>query len=352
MSNVHKDLSQHFCPRPFEFLEIHDNGSSFVCCPNWLPKAIGNLERQEISQVWNSTAVQEIRKSILDGSFKYCSAQECPYIQSRTLPYKKDVEDHSLREYIDQEITYLSRRPKILNLCYDRSCNLSCPSCRTAKIVIWGKEYALKKVLQENILKDNLEDAEKVIITGSGDPFASRLFNELLTTLDATQYPRLRIHLMTNGVLFTPQAWQRWHKAHAAIKSLQVSVDAATEETYLKVRCGGDFHRLQSNLQFICSLRKQTIFDFFSIDFVVQAINFREMRDFIFLGKQLQVDRVAFTRIKNWGTYSAAAFQAVAIHFPDHPDHNEFLTLLKDPLFHDPIVDMGNLAEFLPDYVK
>ena len=60
--------------------------------------------------------------------------------------------------------------------------------------------------MQEKILdRDALSNIEWLAVTGHGDPFASRLYRNLLREIDAKYYPYLRIQLITNAVLFTPQ---------------------------------------------------------------------------------------------------------------------------------------------------
>ncbi len=343
-----KNLVQRFCKKPFEFFEVASNGNVFCCCPGWLPKPIGNLQTNDFMEVWNSDIAQDIRASILDGNFKYCRAKECSLIASNTLPYKKDISDPYLKETIKNKSTVLKQKPKVLNLSYDRTCNLSCPSCRTKQIVIQGNEYDVKQKLQERLLADGLDDARKLIVTGSGDPFASRLYRNLLAKLDSSQYPQLKIHLMTNGLLFTQQAWENWHKINKSIRNVRVSIDAASEATYRIVRLGGDFQRLLKNLEFISFLRKTGALDFVSFEFVVQQKNYQEMTQFIKLGKTFDIDRVGFTRIRNWNTFTNPEFKLQTVHSLEHPEHSRFLNILKDPIFEDPIVFLGNLQEFMP----
>ena len=72
-----KDLSKKFCGRPWEFLEIHDDGGLKIynCCPKWVNhNDLGKMDYDtNFENVWNGVKSQEFRKSILDGSFKYCN---------------------------------------------------------------------------------------------------------------------------------------------------------------------------------------------------------------------------------------------------------------------------------------
>ena len=154
--NQNKDLSDRFCERPFDFFEAHDliTGKAFVCCPTWLPTSIGNLTEDSVEDVFNSEEAQEIRESILDGSFCKCDHKLCPLIQSNSLPKKEGIKDKRHRKIIDENITK-DLEPIYYNLCYDESCNLQCPSCRANKFFLKeGPDYERKIKIQEKIITD------------------------------------------------------------------------------------------------------------------------------------------------------------------------------------------------------
>jgi iron-sulfur cluster protein len=83
------DSDKLFCSKPVAWFEISrstEEGQAFLCCPAWLEKPVGNLLRQSVSEVWNSPAAADVRRSILDGSFEYCNTARCPYLQTRSGP--------------------------------------------------------------------------------------------------------------------------------------------------------------------------------------------------------------------------------------------------------------------------
>ena len=81
---------------------------------------------------------------------------------------------------------------------YDPSCNLSCPSCRATKIYITeGPAYERKNIIQQKIINEIFGEPHtrycKVNVTGSGDPFGSKIFRELLFSIDGSKYPNVHI---------------------------------------------------------------------------------------------------------------------------------------------------------------
>ncbi|GAB4017380.1 MAG: hypothetical protein Fur0010_17960 [Bdellovibrio sp.] len=348
------DLSDKFCERPFTYMEIlvNDKNSelfeSFACCYDILPVAVGSVNDSSIEQIWNSEKYQAIRKSIHDGTYEYCKIAGCPKIQNNELHSKKNP-PQEFKEIIKLKKTVIEKGPKILNLGYDHSCNLACPSCRTdfiTKPLSKNIEVAHQKV--EDYLKKN---KTKVLVCSSGDPFQSRYFTNLLKDFNDRSHPNIDLHIVTNGVLLTPKLWDSYYNLHQKINHLSVSIDAATEPTYNKIRVGGNFSQVLTNVRHIVENNKNPNL-FIQLDFVVQENNFFEMADFVRLGKELKVQKVFFQRISNWGTFSSSEFEKKAIYHKNHPLHPQFLEHLKDDIFNDPIVNLGNLSSYKTNKVK
>lgn len=340
-----------FCSKPFSWFEVSrgtttGEGETYVCCPTWISKPIGNLRHNSVEEVWNSEAAADIRRSILDGSFEYCSRTLCAFLQSETGPVQPaaEVTEPLMRRAIDENLQILPWGPLDVIACHDRSCNLSCPSCRTHIIMEHNRRDQILDI-QKKLKEGALKDARLLHVTGSGDPFGSPYMREFLQTLDRSRMPALeRIHLQSNGILWTKRMWETIPEdVRALVHTAEISIDAASANTYSENRRGGDFDRLLENLAFIAAeLRPRPIRDF-EISMVVQANNFREMKDFVRLGNRFGVSKVSFHQITNWGTFSPEEYLARAVHFPGHPENREFLAELNDPAFDDPIVDWSNL---------
>ena len=129
-----KDLTGKFCDRPFRFFEVGIDERAWCCCRSFLPTSIGDMHTRTVGEIWNSPAIQAIRRSILDGSFEYCNHALCPRIQEGSLPDADSVDDPTLRRYIDGGGVTLDSPPVQYNFSFDPSCNISCPSCRTEVI--------------------------------------------------------------------------------------------------------------------------------------------------------------------------------------------------------------------------
>ncbi len=353
--NENVDLKNKFCPKPFEYLDIHYVEGEFrcyVCCPTWLPVSIGDLGTQSVQDVWNGNLIQEIRRSMHDGSFRYCDKVLCPEIQGETLHDKDYIYKSEYKDYLTYTDGKVPHGPRILYFSEDRTCNLACPSCRTDYITLKDDLFEELKGKREQFLPELMRDVESLNICSSGDPFSSRLYREFLFEFEGKRFPKLEINLNTNGVLLTKEVFQRMKNIHGNLGGIFVSLDAATKETYSIVRKGGDWSQLQKNLEDLVQFRKQGLFDHLQLDFVVQDHNYREMPLFVELGKKLGVDKVYFQRISNWGTFSAKEYQERDVLNPQHPLHQHFLDVCRHPLMKSSLIKKGNISRFIPPSKK
>jgi wyosine [tRNA(Phe)-imidazoG37] synthetase (radical SAM superfamily) len=349
-TNPKFDLTDRFCATPFYKFDVLD-GTSHLCCASWIEQSAGDLATAGRWQdVWNSPAAQNIRESIFDGSYRYCNKTACPQIGANTLPTKADMAERSekWRNIIENETVELPEGPERVTLAYDRSCNLSCPSCRVEKYAANSAERERFDSLQENAILPMLKDAKLVDVTGSGDPFASKNFRRLMEKLNAEDYPDLRLQIMTNGMLVNPREWERFPSLHnGRVTSMRVSLDAATGPTHEKLRRGARWQVMEENLAFISDLRKQQQIGELHFACTVQVDNFREMGDFVDLGHKYGADSVNFLRITNWGTFSTAEYARTAVFMPSHPQYEDFLAAMQDPRLRDPMVSLHDLADFM-----
>lgn len=328
------DLHGRFCSAPFTLAEIHWAGDVFLCCPTWVGmRSIGNIFEQSADELWNSMAAQELRAGILDGSFRGCEKHICPLIVGNDLPQRTENDPAS---------PFLTRGPARVKLCHDDTCNLTCPSCRTHKIVANRERQDRLDGMLHSFILPFLADTKSLCMSGDGDPFASRHYRDVLRL--TADRPEMRIDLHTNAVLCDQRAWDDCRLA-GRVDNLLISIDAATAETYAITRRGGDFQRLLRNLRFLAELRQAGEIKEIDIAFVVQTANYREMPAFVELGRELGVDRVSFSLIQHWGrAMSDEAFHDAQVWRADHPLRADLSQVLQHPSLRDPIVYIGNVA--------
>jgi Radical SAM superfamily/4Fe-4S single cluster domain len=349
-SDTEAYLKTHFCDKPFTTLETTHQGLAYVCCPIWLPTPIGKLD-SDPKELWASPTAQNIRQSIIDGSFRHCSRVHCSAINNRALPRRDSKEAQEILKAhaaAGQDIP----PPKHVILSHDKSCNLSCPSCRAVTIVANKAKQDKLDDLIERVIVPLLRGAETVNITGSGDPFGSNHFRRLIKRItNAQEFPRLKIDLHTNGQLWDQRAWRDLGLA-GRVRNAHISIDAAEADTYAFVRRGGTFPRLLKNLEFVRDLRRSGELAQLEFSMVVQSRNFREIPAFVRLGADYAADTVFFQMIRKRDIFSGDEHKEAFIGDPNHPDYEEFVEVLQSPdLLHPrgskPEVHLGNVLGYV-----
>ena len=219
----------------------------------------------------------------------------------------------------------------MVNFCFDRSCNLQCPSCRSELINYLGKDRIGVDDKLRQVNDEISETIKRLYLSGSADPFFSKSFRQFLINFDPTKYPMMeKIHIHTNGILWTEQLWERMKSIHPFVKSCEISIDAATQDTYeTKTRIGGKWETLLNQLDFIIQI--PTISEYI-FSFVVQDSNYKEMYDFYKLITELNKPNkkinIFFNHITNWGTYSESEYLLKDISNPNHELYSDFLVEL------------------------
>ncbi len=79
---------------------------------------------------------------------------------------------------------------------------------------------------------------------------------------------------------------------------------------------------------------------------------FREMNAFVRMAQSLGADSAYFSRLLDWGTWPKDRFMDQCVWEPGHPLRPEFMQVMRDPLFDDPFVDMGNMTEIRAESLR
>lgn len=363
-----KQLKGRYCLQPFTNVDIHSNSGVRCCSESWMPSWIGDFSQNSIAEIWNSQTIQEIRQSVLDGTYQFCDWHQCPfYCNDQYYMYSREDLEHPENlsdvdrnritkyapwiQYLLEGKTKLDIMPANYNLAYDETCNLKCPSCRRETMIFThGPEYEARLAIQTKFLQEietrGFDNVGRFNLTGGGEPFISKLFRDFLFNFDGSKHPNLNINIQSNGVLFTPEVWGKMAKIHDNFNEVIISLDASRAETYDKIRVNGDFKALLQNIEFLAGLRQENKIKRLMLAFVVQQKNYKEMVEAIKIGQQFNVDLFIFNLLNNWWSWPLEEFEQNAIWKVYHPEYPDFIEVLTDPIFDEPLIDLGNMTEY------
>jgi wyosine [tRNA(Phe)-imidazoG37] synthetase (radical SAM superfamily) len=338
-------LKKYVCIKPFTYLDVHEN-QQWLCCPSWAPQGIRPAEdtNNNLLESWNSYLAKDIRKSVLDGSYKFCDSKVCPSLNQlintgeawyNFLTHEEFAKKFNIQTV--EDVDSFTGLPTYILFGFDRSCNLKCPSCRVDVVKnddVDSPAYLQKKNILETIENDFSKSLEFMMITGSGDPFYSNIFRDYLINFDESKYPNLQdIFLITNANLLNETMWNKL-KCKKFIRGMEISIDAGTQETYEKVtRLKGRWDKLLENLRFISTIKS---LHNLTLSMVVSELNYKEMKLFyaimadIFQYSTFKV-QINYRQMVHWGTsaYSVERVRELAIFDTDHPNHKDFIYELK-----------------------
>jgi Iron-sulfur cluster-binding domain len=329
-------LKQFVCPLPFEHFEISPSGEVLVCCGHWLPTSIGNFMKGPIDGILNSAKAQKIRESMTDGSYKYCNHLDCGAMIQGTLPTAKELDNPATRQAV-ADADYRMKGVDFLTFGFDQTCNLSCPSCRTHRIVEKTSASIEKALAVEEKLVDLLPTVKVLHINPAGELFGSKPSRKLLEMIDNERCPQLILDIISNGTLFTEEEWNKFPGIHGKVRSVRISIDAASKPTFEKLRRLGRYEPFVENMRFLSRLRAAGTIPQLKFSFTYQLENFREMPEFVEFCASMNADFAIFERLQNIA-FTAKDYRAKAVHHPEHPQHGEFLRIISKPIFATPRV--------------
>jgi hypothetical protein len=244
---------------------------------------VGNLFKNSLLEICNAAPAQEFKHSILDQSYQFCDDSQCSKL------YSLDTVDNF--DFVPD----LPRLPTTLAMAIDRNCNLKCASCRNQSyytpVVDPNAKSLLGKIIKEY---QSYEHTVFIRADGSGDCFASAAWLEFFHAPDLPKC--FKFSIVTNGNLIVKNI-DLLTKLYSnnQLETVNVSLDAATAETYKKTRGG--------NLSIVLDGIKQMTQMGIHVDasFVLQQKNWQEVFDYYKLCKSLGMQNVAISSMDPWG---------------------------------------------------
>lgn len=330
-----KQLTGLYCHDPFMTFNIDVQGNVHLClCSGWQPISIGNIFESTIEELLSSPLATNIRASIIDGSYMYCNESTCSLL-SDTLKGGKSLlpREHAPPDLIplfDDPTKYII--PRQISIAGDLTCNLSCPSCRK-KVIKPGPENKDRFLYLGNVLAKNLfsvptDKPITLLLSTSGELFASTMLLNFLNSIKKSDFPNLTLDIQTNGLL-CEKNWHKLKEFTTSINKITITADSCRPGVYETLRRGGTYPELIKAMEFLSKKKKETGMKF-HVRMVIQNQNYQEAQEFYDFAKKYDADLVEYIRLQMWwGARTAEEHVAEDVFDLTHPNYADACNILS-----------------------
>ena len=314
-------------------VQIDEDGNVWGCCPKWVAKPFGNILTDR--NPYDNYYARMIKLSSINKTFCFCNLDRCKYYNSKEIP-NEDVN-------IDLNV---NDKPEYVVIMTDKTCNLRCESCRK-KAYIASKEQKEKvRLINQKILDTKWLESATLFMAGEGEIFFSKSYLELLDTIKHGK----KLDVLSNGTLFNEAKWDLIKNKFDEV-TVSISIDAATKETYTKLR-HGNYDMLVKNINMLSKHRKAEDFYYFKMNFVIQKRNMNEILDFIKFAKKNNVDVIYFMKLSNWGTMTDKEYKEASLIIDDNYLDYDLYKIFQDPVFDDKSIDISAFKPYIEESKK
>jgi radical SAM protein with 4Fe4S-binding SPASM domain len=175
------------------------------------------------------------------------------------------------------------------NRCYlevTNQCNLRCHMCGQS----WfeGKRSYIPDEILEKV-KELYPYMDEISVFGFGESLVDKRFFDILAMIPR----RIQTRYVSNGILMNRDAAEKMIELE--LKDLNISIDAACEETFVFVRAQKGFERIINNIKTLMELKKQKNAEYprLTMCYTFFRRNAEEFLRFIELAHSLGVKRVS-----------------------------------------------------------
>ena len=279
-----------FCIRPFMQLATRTYGEVLPCCVGKNYKTV-QLNRNTLSEVWNSHELNEMRRKMLSDKpvdlCKICYDEEKSGIASHRIRsnenWDKIINKKDVLKKTSSSGAY--KGPVLsLDLRIGNTCNLACTMCSPNESSLWIRQmeqlqknmsyFDLKKPIRSlssylssqvstsrlplmkwHEREDLWEDLKiqlshlKEIVMGGGEPFLIPSQEKIINYCIEKNYAKnIELYYHTNGTLIKPEFFEKWK--HFKKVMLFISLDGVGERNRY-IRYPSEWDQLVKNIKLV-----------------------------------------------------------------------------------------------------
>jgi MoaA/NifB/PqqE/SkfB family radical SAM enzyme len=274
-----------FCRLPFSKVKVSPEGDIRMCC--YQKGSLGNLFRQDITEIWDSPLAREIRDwTTTSNLHRVCEGWGgCPFRVRPRTPMKFVV-DSDLPTVLEFDLP-------------NTNCNIGGlkPTPETACFMCPRADKGFRPQVDRTMelaerLSPIMPSLKRLHVQGTAEPFWKDQLFDILERLNFEKYKnKCQFSTYTNGTVFDEDRQERFVDL-CPNAALFFSIDAATDETYTRIRRLPVFHRVVENIRSF--VRNKGPRQRVEIANNLNLYNLDEAVQMVELAHDLQVPRVQF----------------------------------------------------------
>lgn len=286
-----------FCEYPFNRARVTSEGHVAFCCymrsdPRNITENsyIGNLLKDNFDDIWFGSIAEDIRQSTLQGVLhKKCNVPACPYVNLKSPLKTKKVVYKEYPDFLEIDLPNTHCNVGGMN---PGEKNPACIMCERSDPNFRPEEDHLFEVIEK--LTYVCKHLRQIHIQGIAEPFFQNrekgfLLLDVLEKLSFASYKdAITISSTTNGTLFKPSV-REWYLNEIPNSILTFSVDAASQQTFKKIRILDVFSNVVNNMRAFSEERNPAS-QFFRINNNINILNVHEVGAMVKLAAELKVD--------------------------------------------------------------
>ena len=329
------------CERALNHIQVIDaEGTVRICSWEYDGGVIGRLSQNTMEEIYNSEEAKLIRKMHFDKNYANCNPNACPYVANNS------VDEHSI------DVEEVPRLPQELYLAYENVCNYHCVTCTIPDCMNLNKdkqaelEQKYDKIDEE--LRKVLPYVKVLGANGQGEFFVSKHIMNLMNSWEPVADPsECWAHIETNGSLFNEKNWEKIRNLRRFNLATAITVMSFDEKSYQDLSGTKlPVSNIEENLRFVKHLRETGEIKYLELATVYQLGNFRDLPEFTRRCiEEFGADSVRLRPYEPWVDPGIDDWMR-DVRNADNPYHQEFLEIMKAPIFKHPKVhDWGGGLE-------
>lgn len=197
--------------------------------------------------------------------------------------------------WLSRKIDYPLVPPDSVQVNFTFNCNLACKMCsmhgQKEFLQGQGRQVEIDSAVIRKVIKETKEIGTKTILFIGGEPLLKR---DLFDLIDYAKSFDLNSVIVTNGVLLNEATIRKCFSS--GVDWLSISLDAATEGTFRKIRGENVLGTIVKNIEFLNQLKKDLKKESPGISAVCTIMNdnLEELPEVVGLCKKLGITKIIF----------------------------------------------------------